>query len=391
MKTMSKMLRPLALGVLMILPVAGSARALQSDEALAERETALFRLRNGQIGEAIEAFERAIAADPDYEMAYLELTDVFVESGLPEDADRILAQARIRFSDSRSPHYNRLYFDLAELWIRSGRLGEAREAMERAARFAGPVEPAIVFRRLGDFDTDLLRLDEALAAYDQALAASPEDLDIRVALGNLYLRRNDLDEAMEAFSRVIEADPAIAGAHHGLAEVYWRRGRLEEAVTEARRVLALDSDHRGANYILGSALVRLGREQEGREFLEAYRDLQARWDAEQHRQREIQAVRSAGVSLVLEQRYPEAVALLEESVDTWPNASVLYLGLGQAQSEMGLHDEAIRTFQAWLDRELPDSGTAHRYLAREYQIVGDTASSERHQALYEAELSGSPR
>lgn len=392
MQILQQPLRQLALGGLVItLFVAGPALAFQSDEARSERETALALLRNRQFGRAIEAFERAIATDPDYETAYLELADVFIATALPGEADRILSQARVRFPDSSSPNYNLLYFDLAELWVRSGRLKEARETMERAARFEGPVGPAIVFRRLGDFDTDLLRLDEALVAYRRAQAASPEDLGIRLALGNLYLRRDDLEEAAGAFSEVIRADPTIAGAHHGMSEVYWRRGQLEEAVAEARRVLAIDPEHRGATYILGSALVRLGRDGEGRQVLDEYRALQAMWDAGQHRQREIQALRSAGVALVLEGRYPEAVALLEGAIETWPDASELYLSLGQAQSEMGRHREAIGTFETWLALRLPDSVTAHQYLAREYGALGDVASSERHQALYEAGLSGSSR
>ena len=369
---------------------AGAEQSNASEEAAAQRQLGLDFFRDGQFGTAIEAYRRALELNPGAENLYLEAADVHIAARLPAEAESLLAEASVRFPDSASPAYNLVYHDLAELWVDHGRLPKASDAMEAASRRDGPVPAALIFKRLGDFNTDLLRLDRALAAYRTALRLEPGNLAIQVALGNLQLRRNSLDEAEAIFSGVAGIVPNNVDALHGIAEIHRRRGRFDDALGAADRVLEQAPDHRGALYIRGTSLVRLGRRDEGDRDLQRYRQLLAEAQAEEHRRRDINTFQTGGMHLVLEGRYDEAIRLLETGIESYPGVGLLYLRLGQTQGEAGRHDAAIETFQGMLELGVGEPAAAHLNLAREYLAVGNTEASLRHQALHEAESGTAP-
>jgi tetratricopeptide (TPR) repeat protein len=374
---------------LLLLSVSLSA---QAPGAESQRQTGLAHLQDGQFGVALEAYRRALELDPDYEILYLETADIYLASGLGEEAEGILEEATARFPDSTSPAYNLLYHDLAELWASDAGVTRAADAMEAAGRFQGPVPLSQIHRRIGDYNADLLRLDRALTAYEESLALDPGNAATRLALGTLELRRNDLDAALAAFEAVLQEFPDSVDALHGIAEVHYRRGDFTRAAPAASQVLQRVPDHRNALYIRATSRIRMGRRDALTvQDLERYSQLQAEAQAEEHRVRDIHTYRTGGMRHQLGGRYDEAIALVRAGIEAYPGADVLYLALGQAQSEAGRHDAAIATFLSMLDAGLGESALIHRNLAREYRLFGDVDSSSRHQALYEAGLAAGQR
>jgi len=250
-----------------------------------------------------------------------------------------------------------------------------------STQFDGPVSRATTHRRLGDFNTDLGRLDIALNAYTTALAAAPSDVSIRLSLGNLHLRANDLDEAVDAFSRVLEAVPGEPSALHGLAEVYRRQGDFESALDAATRVLDHLPDHRGALYIRGNALVRLGRRDEGSADLDRYLQVQTEAQTAERQARRLYGIRTEGTMLIVDGRYNEAISVFQAGIAEFPEAADLHLGLGDAQSESGRHDDAIASFLSMLDAGVGDPAQIHIRLELEYGLNGDPEAAARHRAL----------
>ena len=371
-------------------PASTRAAGAQADDAGAERRIGLEHLENGRFGAALDAYRRAIEIEPGDERLYLESADIHLASGAPEDAEAILREASRRFPGSTAPAYNLLYHDLAESWAGTGRLSRAAEAMSAAARFEGPVDPAIIHRRLGDFSADLLRLDAALAAYRTAWALDPGNAAVQLALGNLHLRRNSLDEARTAFDQVLGAHPDSVDALHGVSEIHRRRGRFEEALAAADQVLRRVPDHRRALYIRGTARIRVGQDAAGRADLEAYAALEVQAQADEHRARAVNAFRMEGMRHLLEGRRADAIEAFESGIAAYPDAAELHGARGQALSESGRHQEAIAAFLSMLESG-GDAPTAHRELAREYRSVGDIEASDRHRALYEARPAVRPR
>jgi tetratricopeptide (TPR) repeat protein len=208
--------------------VLGIARAHQAvgqyDEAVAALQSAIadsiagshqlwnslgvVLLRQGRDSAAQTAFERAVASSAaDRLSAQLNLGVLSFERGRLDDATR-------RF-DGFIDIYNR---------------GEAKTSADLAA-----VADAV--RYLGRTNPQLYK--DALLAYDEAIAADPNDFDIQVRLGSLFLDKYVGDEATTTFSGVLERNPNHAGAILGMARVKHFDGS-SEAFAEVQQSLSVN-------------------------------------------------------------------------------------------------------------------------------------------------------
>ena len=73
------------------------------------------------------------------------------------------------------------------------------------------------------------KLDEAIAAYQRALAEDPNYGDALHALAMTYAHQDKLDEAIEVAKRLIEVAPDHELAHTSLSIFYQRKGMIAEA------------------------------------------------------------------------------------------------------------------------------------------------------------------
>ena len=73
------------------------------------------------------------------------------------------------------------------------------------------------------------KLDEAIEAYQSALAEDPKYGDALHALGMVYASQDRLDEAIEVGKRLIDATPDDELAYTSLSIFYQRKGMVAEA------------------------------------------------------------------------------------------------------------------------------------------------------------------
>ncbi len=118
--------------------------------------------------------------------------------------------------------------------------GEISTAEELAA-----VAEALV--RLGRKDPQ--RFHDALRLYDRAIAADPENLDLQVALGDLFLAKYNGRDARETYDQVLARDPDHPGALLGLARVRRFDGATDVSDLVAQ-VLEQDAEHVAARLLL---------------------------------------------------------------------------------------------------------------------------------------------
>ncbi len=102
------------------------------------------------------------------------------------------------------------------------------------------------------------RLDEAAAAFRQALAREPGYAAAHHCLGNVFLAEGRLDEAIASCRQALELQPNSTETHLLLGEALGSKGRLAEAAAAYRRVIDLNSDDAEAHCNLGYALRRQG-------------------------------------------------------------------------------------------------------------------------------------
>lgn len=84
------------------------------------------------------------------------------------------------------------------------------------------------------------RVDEAIAAYREALASSPESAFLYRELAQVERQRGDTDRALEHYRRAIVLDPDDAVSHGEVGAILEERSEIEAALAEYERAIALD-------------------------------------------------------------------------------------------------------------------------------------------------------
>lgn len=197
---------------------------------------------------AIEYFERAIALDPEYAIAYSGLADCwlflgFYEAVTPSEAvEKLtpLVEKALRLDDG-----------LAETRVSSA-------------------------LKLTFYEWDF---EAALGEYEKALAINP-----KYAFGHHLLSSTKMllgmgDEAIAAESQAAELEPFTAIFSASLGWWLYLNGRTEESVEQALRTIEIAPNHFFAHWVLGLCYARLGRFSEAAASLSSGRTLT---DGNQH-------------------------------------------------------------------------------------------------------------
>jgi tetratricopeptide (TPR) repeat protein len=100
------------------------------------------------------------------------------------------------------------------------------------------------------------RNDDAINAYQQAIAIKPDVPGYYNNLGNVQARSGKVDEARASYTKSAELDPpnaATAWRNFGIS--LYNAGRLKEAVEPLKKASELDPKNPQVWYLLGAALV----------------------------------------------------------------------------------------------------------------------------------------
>ncbi|HOQ90947.1 MAG TPA: tetratricopeptide repeat protein, partial [Candidatus Hydrogenedentes bacterium] len=106
---------------------------------------------------------------------------------------------------------------------------------------------------------NLGRGDEALAWYDRALAALPDNGDILNSLGWHHYMSGNLEEAERCFRKALEAIPSFPLACNNLGNVLLDRGDAAGALDMFERARKIYDQDSYAAFNEGRALLALGR------------------------------------------------------------------------------------------------------------------------------------
>jgi len=99
------------------------------------------------------------------------------------------------------------------------------------------------------------RNDEAINAYQQAIAAKPS-ANYYNNLGNVQARAGKIDDAQASYTKSAELDPANAAqAYRNAGITMYNAGKMKEAVEPLKKATELDPESAQAWYLLGASLV----------------------------------------------------------------------------------------------------------------------------------------
>ena len=83
------------------------------------------------------------------------------------------------------------------------------------------------------------KLDDAVAAYQQSLAADPTFTEAMHGLARALQDLQRYDEAIEVAQRIAEVDPDDVLAHTSLSVLYQKKGMIPEAEAEGAKARVL--------------------------------------------------------------------------------------------------------------------------------------------------------
>ncbi|MGH7726169.1 MAG: protein kinase domain-containing protein [Candidatus Eiseniibacteriota bacterium] len=224
------------------------------------------------IQESLKLYEDAIAADPEYALAYAGLADSYTVLGntnaVPPDQAypkaRSAALKGLAIDDSRAELHASLGYVIRFYdwdWPRAER--EFLKAIELNPGYAN------AHRWYGQLLSGLGRHEEALAQTEYALELDPLSLIIHTAVGDVLFYARRYEDAVSYYRRCIEIDPTFGPGRTDMARALEMLGRSEEALAEYVSVQPKRPDGRPVPSTgLVSLLARAGRRAEAEEMVE---------------------------------------------------------------------------------------------------------------------------
>lgn len=179
---------------------------------------AIGLMKENRFGEAIPAWRKALALDPD---------------------------------DGKA------HFNLAYALSERGELDDAISEYSKAAVLT-PNEP-VVFANLALAQAQTRRLDDAIVNYRKALALNPANPAVEADLGTVLSQKGLTAEGLAHLEKAVAMNPESADAHNKLASGLARAGRSAEATQHLEKAVALAPDSVEYRFGFAYALSIAGR------------------------------------------------------------------------------------------------------------------------------------
>jgi tetratricopeptide (TPR) repeat protein len=236
----------------------------------------------------------------------------FVQVGLQPGQYRITASKdgmsqsfdqRIRLGQSE------VNFTLKPGMVAGATEEDRKKAEEKLAAVKGAFEQGVTLSNEN-------KPDEAIAKFQEVLAAAPKCVECYNNIGTNYTRKQDYPKAEEAFKKALEVNPQSADAYNGLATVYNAQKQFDKAAEASAQAQKLAGEAGGAAGTAG-----------GGNASTVYNQGVIAWNAG---------------------KVPEAKKLFEQAVQLDPKLADAHYWLGMATLNEGKMPEAAKYFEEYL-------------------------------------------
>jgi tetratricopeptide (TPR) repeat protein/predicted Ser/Thr protein kinase len=290
---------------------------------------------NLRYGDAVRAFEQALAADPDFVMAHYQLArlefslsdpsrareyDEYVIANLDRvpERDRLLVEGMFAYEHDEDPvraeqrleELVRRYPDHETGWLRLarvqrggvGELGSNERQIATLQRGVTAIPASgMLHNQLGYYLADNGRYPEAVRAIERYVELYPEEPNAYDSLAEMYVLSGQPETAFEKYGDALEVDPGWASGYYGRAVTAAMLGRYEDALEEVEKFReAWTASNAGplslASFVKAMLLSKLGRYDEALQIVRAERRIAVDIDIPLYQK----SIEMAGVHIALE-------------------------------------------------------------------------------------------
>jgi tetratricopeptide (TPR) repeat protein len=315
--------------------------------------------RSEDFSAAAEAYNQALELAPgDAELAYLKGESLYL-AGKGLDALPELSSLEAQSSDYRVSAL------IADIYVQQEQTDYAMRSLERAlAKASGAANTraeATLLVKLGLLQQDLGRDPEAMASFQRASTADPNDWQARYYLGSSYLKAGDFNSALGQLEQAAAFNPESAEILIALTSAYEGTSRSTDMQRAAEAVLGLTEDPNllaEAQFAVGRALFMQGDYEGALEIFAGLSDgslmmENANADAEDGQEDIMLADQTdnptlqlyAGLSEYKLENYRSAVQYFERAVQLDPENLAAQINLGAAYIAAKRYEDAELVYQ----------------------------------------------
>lgn len=190
----------------------------------------------GNTKEALDWLFGVVSKERHHVQAWNALCRIYLREG-----NRVLARQCLGMALSVNPRDWGIYFTYADHYLAVGRYVMARSLMQEVLDLnPREVIAAEAHNYMGYTYYTEGRYDEALAAFNKALALNPSLAVAWLNIGNIHFHRKDMSKARSCYRKASKIDLNLGAAHTRTGLSYLEEGKLAKAAAYLERGLAVD-------------------------------------------------------------------------------------------------------------------------------------------------------
>ena len=206
----------------------------------------LYTFSRARLPEAQTWFERAVALDPSYAVAYASLSRTYA---MMLDFDMAPAQELHPLASAAAARAIGLNQDLAETNLAFAdvkyRFEHDWDVADSAYQRALSIAPhaSIVLSPYARFLCAAGRLDDALEHARAGVQADPLSAEMLSTIAVVHLYRREYDQALQSYQRAVTLAKSFGPAYFGMARVYSAQGDYQKAIDLIRQAITLAGEN----------------------------------------------------------------------------------------------------------------------------------------------------
>lgn len=254
--------------------------------------------------ETIDCYEKLLEFDIDTPQIYYELGHLYLKK---EDKINSISAFKLATDrDPENPFYNN---SLAYAYSKAELYDDAIEHYQKAISLNPDKEwTSIVCQALGSIYAEVKgNVEAAVSTYQAGIILDPNNYEIYLSLGDIYMAAYDLESAIRTYCDAILLNPEDYRGYSKAGIALWENDYLEEALVSFHKSIDLNPENEYAHNNLGIL------------YLDGLNDAE------------------------------EALEYFETAVELNPNYTLAYFNAGRASEGMGFINDAAHYYQMAID------------------------------------------